>query len=124
MFCVSKNNSAINKFATIKNVEYAFNFQSLILSQAQCSEKERACPRHVANNCKRQSVPIQQQADVEEKSWNIELCRVSGRSIVAQETNWALDKIRVGINKAYQDICDRDNYVIVGKVRNVFLGMP
>ena len=34
-----------------------------------------------------------------------------------------LDKIRVGINKAYQDICDKDNYVTAEKVRNAFLGM-
>ena len=61
--------------------------------------------------------------DVEEKTWNIELRRVSGRSTVAQETNRMLDKIRVGINKAYQDICDKDNYVTAEKVRNVFLGM-
>mgnify|MGYP000611099326 FL=1 len=61
--------------------------------------------------------------DVEEKSWNIELGRVSGRSIVAQETNRMLDKIRVGINKSYQEICDRDNYVTAEKVRNAFLGM-
>ena len=61
--------------------------------------------------------------DVEEKTWNIELGRVSGRSTVAQETNRMLDKIRVGINKSYQDICDKDNYVTAEKVRNVFLGM-
>lgn len=61
--------------------------------------------------------------DVEEKTWNIELGRVSGRSTVAQETNRMLDKIRVGINKTYQDICDKDNYVTAEKVRNVFLGM-
>ena len=29
---------------------------------------------------------------------------------VAQEGNRMLDKIRVGINKAYQEICDKDNY--------------
>lgn len=61
--------------------------------------------------------------DVEEKTWNIELGRVSGRSTVAQETNRMLDKIRVGINKAYQDIYDKDNYVTAEKVRNAFLGM-
>ena len=45
--------------------------------------------------------------DVEEKSWNVELGRVSGRSTVAQEANRMLDKIRVGINQAYQQISDR-----------------
>lgn len=61
--------------------------------------------------------------DVEEKSWNVELGGLSGRSLVAQEGNRMLDKIRVGINKAYQEIYDRDNYVTAEKVRNAFLGM-
>ena len=61
--------------------------------------------------------------DVEEKSWNVELGRLSGRSLVAQEGNRMLDKIRVGINKAYQEIRDRDNYVTAEKVRNAFLGL-
>ena len=61
--------------------------------------------------------------DVEEKSWNVELGRLSGRSLIAQEGNRMLDKIRVGINKAYQEICDRDNYVTAEKVRNAFLGL-
>lgn len=61
--------------------------------------------------------------DVEERLWNVQLGRMTGRSLVAQETNRMLDKIRVGINKSYQEICDRDNYVTAEKVRNVFLGM-
>lgn len=61
--------------------------------------------------------------DVEEKLWNVNLGRMSGRSIVAQEANRMLDKIRVGINKAYQEIMDKDGYVSAEKVRNEFLGM-
>ena len=61
--------------------------------------------------------------DVEEKLWNVNLDRMSGRSIVAQETNRLLDNIRIGINKAYQEIMDRDGYVSAEKVRNAFLGM-
>ena len=61
--------------------------------------------------------------DVEEKSWNVKSGRVSGRSIVAQEANRMLDKIRVGIDRAYQQICDRDNYVTAEKVRNAYLGL-
>lgn len=34
-----------------------------------------------------------------------------------------LDKIRVGINQAYQKIADRDNYVTAEKVRNAYLGL-
>ena len=61
--------------------------------------------------------------DVEEKLWNVKSGRVSGRSIVAQETNRMLDKIRVGIVRAYQQISDRDNYVTAEKVRNAYLGL-
>lgn len=43
----------------------------------------------------------------------------AGRSVVAQEDNRMLDKIRVGINQAY----DRDNYVTAEKVRNAYLGL-
>lgn len=61
--------------------------------------------------------------DVDEKHWDVKTGRMTGRSVVALEANRMHDKIRVGINKAYQDICDKDNYVTVEKVRNAFLGM-
>ncbi len=61
--------------------------------------------------------------DVDEKHWDVKTGRMTGRSMVALEANRMLDKIRVGINKAYQDICDKDNYVTAEKVRNAFLGM-
>ena len=34
-----------------------------------------------------------------------------------------LDKIRLGINKAYQEVCDTDGYVTAEKVRNAYLGL-
>jgi len=61
--------------------------------------------------------------DVEEKMWNVELGKLTGRSLVAQEGNRMLDKIRLGINKAYQEVCDTDGYVTAEKVRNAYLGM-
>ncbi len=61
--------------------------------------------------------------DVEESMWNVETGRLSGRSLVAQEGNRMLDKIRVGINKAYQEVCDADSYVTAEKVRNTYLGL-
>lgn len=61
--------------------------------------------------------------DVDEKHWDVKTGRMTGRSVVALEANRMLDKIRVGINKAYQDICYKDNYVTAEKVRNAFLGM-
>lgn len=61
--------------------------------------------------------------DVEEKMWNVELGKLTGRSLVAQEGNRMLDKIRLGINKAYQEVCDTDGYVTAEKVRNAYLGL-
>lgn len=46
---------------------------------------------------------------VEEKLWNVSLGRMSGRSVVAQEANRMLDKIRVGINKAYQEMKPKED---------------
>lgn len=51
----------------------------------------------------------------------MELGRVSSRSVVAQEANRMLDKIRVGVNQAYQKIVDRGNYVTAEKVRRAYL---
>ena len=58
------------------------------------------------------------------KMWNVELGKLTGRSLVAQEGNRMLDKIRLGINKAYQEVCDTDGYVTAEKVRNAYLGLP
>ena len=60
--------------------------------------------------------------DVEEKLWDVNLGRMSGRSVVAQETNQMLDKIRVGINKAYQEIMDRDGYVSATDIAELTTG--
>lgn len=60
--------------------------------------------------------------DVEEKLWNVELGRMGGRSIVSQEVNRKLEKIRSGVNKAFQEIFDVDGYVTAEKVRNAYLG--
>lgn len=61
--------------------------------------------------------------DVEEKMWSVELGRLAGRSLAAVEGNRALDKIRVGVNKAYQEVMDADGFVTAEKVRNAYLGM-
>ena len=49
--------------------------------------------------------------------------RMAGRSTITKETNRTLDKIRVGINKAYQGMGEKAIYVTAEKVRNAFLGM-
>ena len=57
------------------------------------------------------------------KSWDTKGGRMTGKSMLALEVNRKLDKMRVSINKHYQEILDRDNYVTAEKVKNAFLGL-
>ena len=57
------------------------------------------------------------------KLWDTKGGRMTGKSMQASEVNRKLDKMRVSINKHYQEILDRDNYVTAEKVKNAFLGL-
>ncbi len=48
---------------------------------------------------------------VDPKLWDTKGGRVTGRSTAALETNRMLDKMRVRINRHYQEIMERDNFV-------------
>ena len=50
---------------------------------------------------------------VDPKLWDTKGGRVTGRSTAALETNRMLDKMRVRINRHYQEIMERDNFVVV-----------
>ena len=61
---------------------------------------------------------------VDPKLWDTKGGRVTGRSSAALETNRMLDKMRVRINKHYQEIMERDNFVTAEKVKNAFIIFP
>lgn len=60
---------------------------------------------------------------VDPKLWDSKGGRVTGRSASALETNRMLDNMRVRINRHYQEIMERDNFVTAEKVKNFFLGL-
>ena len=60
---------------------------------------------------------------VDPKLWDTKGGRVTGRSTAALEANRMLDKMRVRINRHYQEIMERDNFVTAEKVKNAFLGL-
>lgn len=60
---------------------------------------------------------------VDPKLWDTKGGRVTGRSSVALETNRLLDKMRVSINRHYQEIMECDNFVTAVKATNAFLGL-
>lgn len=60
---------------------------------------------------------------VDPKVWDISAGRASGRSDHAVAVNRRLDAIRVGINKHYNEIFEREGFVNAEKVKNAYLGL-
>jgi len=55
--------------------------------------------------------------------WDTKAGRLTGKSTLAVKTNIALDKIRVDINRHYQDVMQTDGFVTADKVKNAYLGL-
>lgn len=55
--------------------------------------------------------------------WDTKAGRLTGKSILAVKTNFALDKIRVDINRHYQEVMQTDGFVTADKVKNTYLGL-
>lgn len=55
--------------------------------------------------------------------WDTKARRLTGKSTLAVKTNHALDKIRVDINRHYQEVVQTDGFVTADKVKNVYLGL-
>ncbi len=55
--------------------------------------------------------------------WDTKAGRMTGKSTLAVKTNLALDKIRVNINRHYQDVMQTDGFVTADKVKNAYLGL-
>ena len=55
--------------------------------------------------------------------WDTKAGRLTGKSTLAVKTNLALDKIRVDINRHYQEVMQTDGFVTSDKVKNAYLGL-
>lgn len=55
--------------------------------------------------------------------WDTKAGRLTGKSILAVKTNLVLDKIRVDINRHYQEVMQTDGFVTADKVKNAYLGL-
>ena len=49
--------------------------------------------------------------------------RASGKSAEAQRINRAVDKIRVEVNRRYQELMQTDGYVTAAKLKDAYLGI-
>jgi integrase len=61
--------------------------------------------------------------DVPLRLWDVKNNRASGKSAEAQRINRAVDKIRVEINRRYQELMQTDGYVTAAKLKDAYLGI-
>ncbi|MDR0660462.1 MAG: site-specific integrase, partial [Prevotellaceae bacterium] len=55
--------------------------------------------------------------------WDTRAGRLSGKTALAVKTNLILDKIRMDINRRYQELMQTDGYVTATKLKNAYLGI-
>ena len=61
--------------------------------------------------------------DVPPKLWDVKTARATGKSVEAQKINAAVDRIRVDVNRRYQELMQSDGYVTAARLRDVYLGL-
>ena len=61
--------------------------------------------------------------DVPPRLWDVKNSRASGKSVEAQRINLAVDKIRVEVNRRYQELMQTDGYVTAAKLKDAYLGL-
>lgn len=61
--------------------------------------------------------------DVSLRLWDVKNNRASGKSVEAQRINYAVDKIRVEVNRRYQELMQTDGYVTAAKLKDANLGI-
>ena len=61
--------------------------------------------------------------DVPLRLWDVKNNRASGKSVEAQKINIAVDKIRMEVNRRYQELMQADGYVTAAKLKDAYLGI-
>lgn len=61
--------------------------------------------------------------DVPPRLWDVKNGRAAGKSVEAMQINLAVDKIRVEVNRRYQELMQSDGYVTAAKLRDAYLGI-
>ena len=61
--------------------------------------------------------------DIPPRLWDVKNSRASGKSVEAQRINLAVDKIRVEVNRRYQELMQTDGYVTAAKLKDAYPGI-
>ena len=59
--------------------------------------------------------------DVPPRLWDVKNGRATGKSLEAQKINAAVDRIRVDVNRHYQELMRSDGYVTAAKLKDGYL---
>ena len=59
--------------------------------------------------------------DVPPRLWNVKNGRATGKSLETQKINAAVDRIRVDVNRHYQELMRSDGYVTAAKLKDAYL---
>ena len=61
--------------------------------------------------------------DIPLRLWEVKNNRAQGKSAEAQKINHAIDRIRVDVNRRYQELMQTDGYVTATKLKNAYFGI-
>ncbi len=87
------------------------------------SEAERQPAFNVPYHGGRRDQTVQLQDGRSPRLWDVKNSRASGKSVEAQKINLAVDKIRVEVNRRYQELMQTDGYVTAAKLKDAYLGI-
>lgn len=106
VFCVSAHNSTKSNFNP-KSRGMKSTFSTIFYLKRQVVKKDGTVPIMGRITVDGTQTQFSCKLTVDPKLWDTKTARVTGRSNVAIETNRMLDKIRVKINRHYQEIMVR-----------------
>ncbi len=69
------------------------------------------------------NLPLMCKMDVPPRLWDVKNGRATGKSLEAQKINAAVDRIRVDVNRHYQELMRSDGYVTAAKLKDAYLGI-
>jgi len=121
--CVSEEGSSPTNFEQKKLRTMKSTFSVIYYLKRQVVKKDGTVPVMGRITVDGSQTQFSCKLTIDPKLWDTKGGRVTGRSTAALETNRMLDKMRVRINKHYQEIMERDNFVTAEKVKNAFLGL-
>ena len=121
-----EDNSLDINFVTIKKYENEYeqiDLQNPLLREEGQRESQRLSPLMCRLTVDGEIKQFSCKLDVPPKLWDVKTARATGKSAEAQKINAAVDRIRVDVNRRYQELMQSDGYVTAARLRDACLGL-